>query len=84
MSVRLDGMVIRLEGECRVEEAEPLLALLQEEAGREVDLADAGPLHTAVVQVLFALRPRIRAVPEDGFMTHWLLPLLAAKPGTEP
>jgi hypothetical protein len=79
MSVRLDGMVIRLEGECRVEEAEPLLALLQEEAGREVDLGAAGPLHTAVVQVLFALRPRICAAPEDGFLAHWLLPLLAAK-----
>ncbi len=84
MSIRLDGPVIRLEGECRVEEAEPLLALLQEDPGREVDLAAAGPLHTAVVQVLFALRPRIGAVPQDGFLTHWLLPLLAAKPGSGP
>lgn len=84
MSVRLDGPVIRLEGECRVEEAEPLLALLQEDAGREVDLGGAGALHTAVVQVLFALRPRIRGLPQDGFLTHWLLPLLAAKPDGGP
>jgi hypothetical protein len=81
MSVRLDGAAIRLEGECRVEEAEPLLALLLEDRGREVDLGGAGPLHTAVVQVLLALGPRVRGVPEDGFITHWLLPVLAAKPG---
>lgn len=83
MSVRLDGTVIRLEGECRVEEAEPLLALLQEAAGREVDLGAAGPLHTAVVQVLLALRPRIRAIPGDAFTARWLLPLFDGKEGRQ-
>jgi hypothetical protein len=32
MTVRLTGNVILLEGECRVEDAEPLLALLQGQA----------------------------------------------------
>ena len=44
MSVRLEGAVIRLEGECRVEDAEALLSLLQEDAGRVVDLTAAGGL----------------------------------------
>ncbi|MBP0445363.1 hypothetical protein J8J14_11285 [Roseomonas sp. SSH11] len=82
MSVRLDGAVIRLEGECRVEDAEPLLSLLQEEAGRVVDLSAAGRLHAAVVQVLLALRPPLSGEPADSFAARWITPLLAtARPG---
>jgi hypothetical protein len=77
MSVQLDGPVIRLEGDCRVEDAEPLLALLQEQAGRVVDLTAAGPLHAAVVQVLLALRPPLSGPAGDPFTARWLAPLLA-------
>ncbi|WP_338663601.1 hypothetical protein VQH23_00230 [Pararoseomonas sp. SCSIO 73927] len=77
MSVRLEGDTIRLEGAVRVEDAEPLLALLQGGAGRAVRLDGAGPLHTAVVQLLLALRPPIRGVPADPFDARWILPLLA-------
>jgi hypothetical protein len=76
MSIRLDGTVIRIEGEARVEDAEPLLALLRAEEGRAVDLSAAGPLHAAVVQVLLALRPPIPAPPGDPFTARWIAPLL--------
>ncbi|MBV1800348.1 hypothetical protein [Siccirubricoccus sp. G192] len=80
MSVRLDGPVICLEGECRVEDTEPLLAALQGGPGRVVDLSGAGPLHAAIVQVLLALRPPLSGPARDPFTARWLLPLLAAKP----
>jgi hypothetical protein len=80
MGVRLDGKMIRLEGEGRVEDAEPLLALLQNGEGRVVDLTAAGPLHASVVQALLALRPHLAGPPGDPFTARWLAPLFAAPP----
>ena len=79
MSVRLDGRVIRLDGACRVEDAEPLLAMLQADPGREVDLAQAHSLHTAVTQILLGLRPAIIGTMADPFTARWLMPLLQAR-----
>ena len=76
MSVSLERDTIRLSGACRVEDAEPLLMLLRADAGRAVDLCDAGPLHAAVVQVLLALKPTISGPIGDPFVTMWLMPLL--------
>jgi hypothetical protein len=80
MSVRVDGSVIRLEGECRVEDAEPLLAALRAGTACSVDLTAAGHLHAAVVQVLMALRPALAGPPADPFTAKWLAPLLAPAP----
>ena len=77
MSLHPEGAVIRLVGEARVEDAEPLLAFLLAAPGRAVDLSAAGPLHAAVVQVLLALRPPLAGTPADAFTARWLLPLLA-------
>lgn len=74
MSVRLDGNLIILEGICRVEDAEPLLGWLQADRGRIVDLAGVEHLHAAVLQVLMALRPTIRGMPEDAFLRDWIIP----------
>jgi hypothetical protein len=79
MSVRLDGDVIRLEGDCRVEDSEPLLALLQADRGRVVDLTMAVSLHSAVVQTLLALRPPLVGTPRDEFTARWLVPLLMSR-----
>lgn len=76
MSVRLDDPVIFLEGVCPVEDAEQLLTLLQENMQRRVDLAHAGHLHTATVQVLLALQPTIVGQFADSFQSRWLAPLL--------
>ena len=48
MSIRLDGPVIHLEGDCPVEEAETLLHHLQDPFARTVDWTEAERLHTAV------------------------------------
>lgn len=79
MSVRLDGTTIRLEGPCRVEDAEPLLGWLQADRQRVVDLTEAQHLHAAVVQVLMALRPAIRGIPKDPFLRDWIHPALTGE-----
>jgi hypothetical protein len=76
MSVALDGTVVRLRGDCRVEDAEPLLAMLQGPEQRSVDLSEARQLHTAVVQILLAIRPEIRGGSLDSFVRTWVQPLL--------
>jgi hypothetical protein len=76
MSVRLDGDAIRLEGRCRIEDAETLLGLLVEDGRRSIDLSLAGPLHSAVVQILMAAKPIISGRPDDPFLCAHVLPLL--------
>ena len=76
MSARLDGNIILLEGQCRVEDAEPLLGWLQADSSRVVDLTNAEHLHAAVFQILMALRPPIREGEKDAFVHDWLIPIL--------
>ncbi len=77
MSVSLESNIIHLKGACRVEDAEPLLAMLQADEERSVDLTVAGHLHTAVVQILLAVRPKVRGVSSDPFIRSWIQPLLS-------
>jgi hypothetical protein len=79
MTVRLDGNAIRLEGRCHVEDAEPLLALLQAEPGRMVDCSRSESLHTAVVQVLIALAPTVMGESADGVLRQWVMPALTKR-----
>ncbi len=74
MSVLHEGGMLRLLGNCPVEDAEALMAGLRAAPDCPVDLAAAGALHAAVVQVLIALRPRLLNQPEDGFARAWVLP----------
>ncbi len=75
---------IRISGAGRIEDAETLVALLR--SGRDciVDLAEAEVLHTAVVQVLLAFRPRMAGVPDDPFFRKWLVPTLTGGDSDEP
>ena len=77
MTVLLDHRTIRLEGNCHVEDAEPLLNLLQEGMDRAVDVSAVGTIHTAVLQVLMALRPQVVGSNGDAFFESWITPLLA-------
>lgn len=79
MSVRLNGSIIIMEGLSRVEEAEPLLAWLQADGSRIVDLTKAEHVHAAVLQVLMALRPIIRGTGRDDFIQHWIAPALTGQ-----
>lgn len=74
MTVRLDGDVIHLEDDCHVEQAEQLLGLLQDAAGRSVDLTTCRQLHSAVVQVLLSFAPPIVGRPSDPFLRDFIAP----------
>jgi len=77
VTVRLDADVIYLEGRCLAEDADTLLVYLQESSKAHVDLAGVERLHLAVLQVLLAAKPEVRAVPPpDGFAARHLIDLL--------
>jgi ABC-type transporter Mla MlaB component len=76
MTVRLDHRAIHLEGNCHVEDAEHLLELLQEQQGRPVDISALDSIHTAVLQLLLAFRPKVAGSNGDSFFESWIAPLL--------
>jgi len=76
MSVNLIDNVIHLSGAGRLEDAEPLAALLQAGRPNVVDLSAAGTLHTAVVQTLLAFRPAVIGDAGDNFVQTWLHALI--------
>ncbi len=80
MSVRLDGDMAVLSGECGLDDCERLLAGFSSGEARRVDLSQAGALHTAVFQVLLLFRPSVLGTPRDEFFAVWLLPLLLTGP----
>ncbi len=78
MSVRRDGSVIYLEGDCSVEQAEPLAGYLESETGLRVDVSQCRRLHSALVQALLRFKPEIEGVSEDSFIRNMITPALAA------
>jgi len=68
MSIRLDGDLIRLEGDCHVEDAEALVRLVGPAGARAADLSAVRHLHAAVLQVLVSFRVPIAARPNDPFL----------------
>ena len=76
MTVSREGSIIRLQGVCRVEDAEPLTALLQSISDSTLDLSTCEGLHAAVVQAILAFCPNIVGVPDEPFLRDWLLPAL--------
>jgi hypothetical protein len=72
MTVRLDNAgVIILAGECPVEDAETLLEHLQARRNGPVDWSGCTALHTAVLQILMAARPKLLGECGDGFVRTW-------------
>ncbi len=69
MSVRRDDNgTIALDGVCPVEDAEPLLRLLQTTPAATLDWTRCSQLHTAVLQVILAAR----IVPADPCGDAWI------------
>ncbi len=59
MTLRRDAAgAIVLEGRCLVEEAEPLLRMLQQTPSAPLDWSRCSQLHTAILQLILAARPR--------------------------
>ncbi|MDR3517427.1 MAG: hypothetical protein P4M00_16605 [Azospirillaceae bacterium] len=63
---------------CTVEDALPLLEYLQSHRGAKVDLGPCRHLHTAVLQVLLAARPKITVLPQDPVLSGLLSQALGA------
>ena len=77
MPLRRAGETLHLEAVCGVEDALPLLEQLAGTPPPAIDLRRCTHLHTALVQVLAACRPRAVIPPDDAFLARWLMPLLA-------
>lgn len=73
MSVRRDdnGTVI-LEGKCPVEDAEPLLQLLQASPSAPLDWTKCSDLHTAVIQVMLATGAKPDGPCGDPWVEQWI------------
>ena len=76
MTIRIESEIIHVEGNSPVEDAEPILAALQDGPARSVDVSRAVRLHSASIQILLALRPPIIGLPSDSFQAHHLSELL--------
>jgi hypothetical protein len=79
MTVIRDGEIVRLVGLCRVEDAEPVTALLQGVSDSTLDLSACEGLHAAVLQAILAFRPTIVGIPEDAFLRDRLLPAMVGE-----
>jgi hypothetical protein len=70
-----DGAIV-LDGACPVEDAEPLLQLLQTMPEARIDWRECSQLHTAVLQLVMA-SGRVPIAPcGDAWVAQWLVPKL--------
>ena len=72
MSVRFLKKHAALEGVVTVEEAEGLSNWLREQARPAVHLGKCEQVHTAALQVLLALKPRLLAPPPEPWLAQAL------------
>jgi hypothetical protein len=79
VSLEQDKKRIRLVGQCRLEEAEPLASLL-EDTYRPLDLSGCTGMHAAVLQVLLSYSVTVTAPPQDPFLRDFIFPGLG-QPG---
>ena len=81
MTVRLAaGGGIELVGACPSGDAEALLQLLLADPGVTVDWRECRGAHTAVVQVLLAVRPKLLGPPADACLKDWVAPAITSAP----
>jgi hypothetical protein len=65
-----NGTII-LEGDCTVEEAEPLLQMLQDPPRPMLDWTTCSRLHTSILQVILAARPPLIGPCGDPWVARW-------------
>lgn len=84
MTVHVSKGLIVLSGHCGVEDAEALLAALLDNPASTVTI-EAETLHTALWQVLLALRPAIEGGTRNSFASRHILPLIETRdPAQQP
>jgi len=74
------GGCIELVGACPSEDAEPLLQLLLADRGATVDWRECRSAHTAVVQVLMAVKPELIGPPAEAGLKDWVAPAITGSP----
>ncbi|MEM9102498.1 MAG: hypothetical protein AAGB12_09245 [Pseudomonadota bacterium] len=75
MSISYAENTATLDGQCSVEEAEGLLEWFIEHPQGVLDLSALKHLHTAILQTLLYLRPKIDKKPKEDSL-HWIVDLL--------
>lgn len=76
MPIRFGKNAVTMEAACTVEEALPLLEYLQAHPNAKVALRACTDLHSAVILVLMAARPKVASVPDEPFLKRWVGPVL--------
>jgi hypothetical protein len=76
---RSDASTIILDGVCSVEDAEPLLQMLQTTPAAAVDWTPCRQMHTAVLQVILASGTAPVGSCGDAWVAQWLAPELPQK-----
>ena len=74
MPVHTLKTLIKLEGHIGAEAAEGVSEWLRAHPKGQVDLHGCESVHTAVLQTLLALRPRIKRVPADALLARVVSP----------
>lgn len=70
--IRIDVRTVVLKGNCAADEAETLLQLLIETPAASVDWTQCEQLHTAVMQIVLAAKPRVIGPCGDAWVEKWL------------
>jgi hypothetical protein len=80
MGVRVsDGGRILLHGDCPIEDAEGLLRRLSDDPRAVVDWNGCEYAHSAVIQVLLAIGPRVVGRPKASFLDRFVAASLEAR-----
>jgi hypothetical protein len=69
------------DGDVTVEEAGEFVEWLLADDARQVDLTPCTGLHSALLQSLMALQPRLVALPQDRHLAHWIAPFIPRPQG---
>ena len=84
MPIAYQDSVASFDGEVTVEEAGEFVEWLLADDSRQVDLAPCRGLHSALLQSLMALKPRLVALPQDRQLAHWIAPFVPRPQGLAP
>ncbi|WP_181953016.1 hypothetical protein [Novosphingobium umbonatum] len=81
MPIAYQDSVASFDGDVTVEEAGEFVEWLLAEDARQVDLTPCTGLHSALLQSLMALQPRLVALPQDQQLARWLAPFVPRPQG---
>lgn len=66
-----DGTIV-IDGTCRVDDVEALMALLHAEPRPSLDWTGCRQIHTAVLQLILVMKPAIRGPCGDPLVRRWI------------